>query len=99
MKVNLNERKRKKLILAAVWAVGIFAALVVILHNNPLEDAHTAFLKKMSFCLLAGCVLIVLTIFYDKLTVLPIELFQNRALIWKLAKNDSKKDTQAPIWV
>lgn len=29
--------------------------------------------------------------FYDKITVLPIELYQNRRLIWKLAKNDFKK--------
>ena len=85
------QRKRKKLILAAVWAVGFLAALIVILHNNPLEDPHTAFLKKLSFCLLLGSGLIVLTVFYDKLTVLPIELFNNRSLIWKLAKNDFKK--------
>lgn len=29
--------------------------------------------------------------FYDKIIVLPVELFQNRRLIWKLAKNDFKK--------
>ena len=28
---------------------------------------------------------------YDKFTTLPVELFQNRHLIWKLAKNDFKK--------
>ena len=28
---------------------------------------------------------------YDKFTGLPVELFQNRHLIWKLAKNDFKK--------
>lgn len=28
---------------------------------------------------------------YQKFAVLPVELFQNRHLIWKLAKNDFKK--------
>ena len=28
---------------------------------------------------------------YDKITVLPVELYQNRRLIWKLAKSDFKK--------
>ena len=82
---------KKKNILTVAWAVGITAALIMIFHNNPLEDPHTAFLKKLCFCLMTGCVLIVGTVFYDKLTVLPLELYQNRSLIWKLSKNDFRK--------
>lgn len=43
-----------------------------------------------------ACVLIVAAVIafvrlYDKITVLPVELYQNRRLIWKLAKSDFKK--------
>ena len=35
--------------------------------------------------------IIVFSVLYDKITVLPVELYQSRHLIWKLARNDFKK--------
>jgi len=35
--------------------------------------------------------MVLLTAIYNKITQLPVELWQNRRLIWKLAKNDFKK--------
>ena len=89
--MRIKTDRRKTLILALSWAVALLVALAVIMHSNPLEDPHTAMLKKVSGCLLLSAGLLVLTAFYDKLTVLPIELFQNRRLIWRLARNDFKK--------
>lgn len=64
---------------------------IIIVHNNPGADRQEELLKKIISCavIIASC--IVFTKWYDKFTVLPVELFQNRHLIWKLAKNDFKK--------
>ena len=35
--------------------------------------------------------IIVFSLLYDKITILPVELYQSRHLIWKLARNDFKK--------
>lgn len=82
---------RKRAVLAVVWAAAIALALVVLLHNNPLEDPQTARLKKISGCLLLSVGITLFTIFYDKMTTLPVELWQNRRLIWRLSKNDFRK--------
>lgn len=64
---------------------------IIIVHNNPGADRQEELLKKIISCavIIASC--IVFARWYDKFTVLPVELFQNRHLIWKLAKNDFKK--------
>lgn len=77
-----------------VTLFGILAAVVasiIIFHHNPAADPREELLKKTISCgiILAGFVIFVWK--YDKITVLPVELFQNRHLIWKLAKNDFKK--------
>lgn len=82
---------KKKIILTSLWIIVLLVAAVVIFHNNPLEDPDTARLKKMSGCLLLGAGAVLFTVFYDKITVLPLELYQNRRLIWRLAKNDFRK--------
>ena len=81
----------KKTVLAIAWAIAVAVAALIIFHFNPLDDPDTQRLKKIcGICLvLAG--ILVFTIFYDKITVLPKELFQNRRLIWRLSKNDFKK--------
>lgn len=79
------------MILLLVWITAAVFAAVLILHNNPLEDPGTARLKKISGCLLLSVGLLIITIFYNKLTVLPKELYQNRRLIWRLSGNDFKK--------
>lgn len=66
-------------------------ALVIVLHHNPFADPQEELIKKIIACVLIAISCAVFIILYDKLTVLPVELFENRRLIWKLAKNDFKK--------
>ena len=71
--------------------VMLIMAAVIVFYRKPLANPAEETIKKV-----IACVLIVLSIFvfarwYDKFTVLPVELFQSRHLIWKLAKNDFKK--------
>ena len=90
-------KKEKKFVfpkpaaIAVFWGLGSLLALVLVLHHNPLADQVTENMKKVSGCVLILFTCIIFTIFYDGLTTIPIELFQSRKLIWKLAKNDFKK--------
>jgi len=77
--------------IAIFWGLGLILACVLIDHHNPLADQVTEEMKKVSGCVLILFTCIIFTIFYDALTTIPIELFQSRKLIWKLAKNDFKK--------
>ena len=81
----------KKTGIALCWTVAVIIAAIIIVHDNPLADPQDELVKKMISCgvILAAC--LIFTRFYDKITVLPKELYQNRRLIWKLSKNDFKK--------
>ena len=54
---------------------------------NPQDEL----LEKVIACVLIVAAVIAFIRLYDKITVLPVELYQNRRLIWKLAKSDFKK--------
>lgn len=73
--------------------VGLVTAAVIITHQNlgPSADPRQELTKKIISCavILGACV--IFAKWYDKFTTLPVELFQSRHLIWKLAKNDFKK--------
>lgn len=75
------------------WMVGMLMTAIILVHQNqgPAANHQEELLKKVvsSVVILAAC--IIFTKWYDKFTTLPVELFQNRHLIWKLAKNDFKK--------
>lgn len=76
----------------AAFSLLLFAmALIIVIHHNPLANPQDELTKKI----IAVAIIIVADIgfvlLYDKITVLPIELWMNRHLIWKLAKNDFKK--------
>lgn len=96
-KLQLRVLIMKKFTISKKAAMGIFytlaAALVIIVlaHHNPLADQKTEVMKKVMACLLITFTCVIFGLFYDRLTVLPKELYQNRRLIWKLAKNDFKK--------
>ncbi len=79
--------------IAVFWAAGLLLAAIILIHQNrgPAADPQQELMKKILSCtvILAAC--LVFTKWYDKFTTLPVELFQNRHLIWKLAKNDFKK--------
>ncbi len=81
---------RKKKIIAVVSVCVLALNLYIILHHNPLDDQTQEILKKVISCVILNGIYAVFVKMYDKIEVLPVELFQNRHLIWKLSKNDFK---------
>lgn len=67
-------------------------AILILAHNNPLApDQHTEDLKKYCACALLVLACIIFGLYYDRMFIIPGELFHSRKLIWKLSKNDFKK--------
>ncbi|MCR5255580.1 MAG: ABC transporter permease [Acetatifactor sp.] len=64
---------------------------VILFHHNPLANPTDELIKKIISCVVIVAACLIFARWYDKFTLLPIELWQSRALIWKLAKNDFKK--------
>ena len=69
----------------------VILGAVIILYHNPLADQQDELMKKIIACGLIVAAIAAFIVLYDKITVLPKELYQNRRLIWKLAKSDFKK--------
>ena len=72
---------------------GLLMAFSIVIHQNPgpSADPQEELLKKV---LSLGMILVACVIFakwYEKFTTIPVELYQSRHLIWKLAKNDFRK--------
>ena len=81
----------KKIFLGVFYVLAFALALILVLHQNPFADQLSEIRKKVSGCILLGALCILVTLWYEKLTVLPVELFQSRKLIKRLAVNDFKK--------
>lgn len=82
----------KPVAITLFYLVCFLLAAIIVLHNNPLApDPNTERLKKICACLLLALACAFFGIFYDRLFVIPRELFLSRELIWKLSKNDFKK--------
>ena len=81
----------KKKFLGVFYVLAFVVALIIVLHSNPLADQHTEMLKKICGCILLGVGCILVYFWYDKLTVLPVELWNSRKLIARLSVNDFKK--------
>ena len=81
---------RKKTVIATVTAVVVLLLAYIILHHNQFADPKEEMVKKIISCIILIGIYTVFLFTYDKIVILPIELFQNRQLIWKLAKNDFK---------
>jgi len=99
MKDN-REKSRKTYLgnLPKPVGIGIFygicgmVAALILMHNNPLApDQHTEDLKKYCACALLVFACIIFGLYYDRMFIIPRELFHSRKLIWKLSKNDFKK--------
>lgn len=74
------------------YGICLVVAIVVVTHNNPLApDQRTEELKKFCACALLTLACVIFGIYYDRMFIIPKELFQSRELIWKLSKNDFKK--------
>ncbi len=71
--------------------LGAVIAAIIIFHHNPGADPREELIKKIVSCAVIAASCLVFVKLYDKITVLPTELYQSRHLIWKLAKNDFKK--------
>ncbi|MBO4912111.1 MAG: ABC transporter permease [Butyrivibrio sp.] len=99
----LNKRVKirkppKKKFLGVFYVLAFMVALIIFLHNNPLADQHTEMLKKICGCILLGVGCILVYFWYDKLTVLPVELWNSRKLIVRLSVNDFKKRYAGSSW-
>lgn len=83
---------RKAVVIVLFYVFCAAVACAVVFHKNPLApDPATERLKKICACLLLGVACLIFGFFYDRIFIIPRELFQSRELIWKLAKNDFKK--------
>lgn len=81
----------KKLGITFFSTVMLLMAVIIIVHHNPHADPQEELIKKIISCVVIVISCLLFATGYDKFTTLPVELFQNRHLIWKLAKNDFKK--------
>ena len=92
-KINLSLKGKitKPVGIAIFTTVMLLMALIIILYHNPLADPVQEMIKKIIACVIIVIAIIVFSVLYDKITVLPAELYQSRHLIWKLARNDFKK--------
>ena len=81
---------KKKTVVLCVTVFVIALLAYIILHHNIFADPKEELIKKIISCLILVGIYIVFIFKYDKIVILPIELFSNKALIWKLAKNDFK---------
>lgn len=83
----------KKVGIASVVVASLVLITIIILHQNrgPAVDYQEELIKKIVSCTVITAACGISIALYDKITQLPVELWQNRRLIWKLAKNDFKK--------
>ncbi|MCR5478043.1 MAG: ABC transporter permease [Lachnospiraceae bacterium] len=87
----MKSPKSKKIVITLFLILAAVLAAVVILHDNPEADAAQEVVKKILSCLILAAGSAIFVFAYDKIMILPVELYQNRRLIWKLAKNDFKR--------
>lgn len=89
--------KQKKFRVSKLQGITLFTvvmllmAAVIVFYRNPLADPEEELVKKVIACILIFFSILIFGKGYDKFTSLPMELYQSRHLIWKLAKNDFKK--------
>ncbi len=77
--------------IAIFTTIMVAMAAIILFYHNPLADPVQEMIKKVIACITIAVMIVVFICFYDKITLLPQELYQSRHLIWKLAKNDFKK--------
>ena len=85
-----NKIFSKRGVIILVTLVAIAGAFSIVFHHNLLADPQEEIIKKVIACLMIIAGYTAFLKMYDKIAVLPLELWQNRRLIWKLSKNDFK---------
>lgn len=86
MKKGLSKRVIKLLVSLVAAAMMV----IIVMHHNPLAVQEEENIKKAIACVIIVVAMLVFYRFYDRLVSLPMELWQSKELIWKLAKNDFK---------
>lgn len=89
-KINMKKISKKAGITIFTTLMVILGVIILVYHN-PLANQQDEWMKKGIACALIAAAIAAFIVLYDKITVLPKELYQNRRLIWKLAKSDFKK--------
>lgn len=87
----MKEKVSKRVAIVLFCVAAAVMAAIIILHHNPAANQQEELLKKVVSCAVIAASCVVFILLYEKVTTLPVELYQNRHLIWKLAKNDFKK--------
>ena len=87
----MKEKVSKRVAIVLFCVAAAVMAAIIILHHNPAANQQEELLKKVVSCAVIAASCVVFMLLYEKVTTLPVELYQNRHLIWKLAKNDFKK--------
>lgn len=80
----------KKRTIVSVSVIVAALAAYIIFHHNAFADPKEEMIKKIISCVILAAIYLVFLLKYEKIVILPVELFQNRQLIWKLSKNDFK---------
>ena len=89
--IKIRQGITKPVGIAIFTTAMVVMAAIILFYHNPLADPVQEMIKKVIACITIAVMIVVFICFYDKITVLPQELYQSRHLIWKLAKNDFKK--------
>lgn len=80
----------KNKVIIITQLIVVIANLYIIFHKNILADPSQELVKKIISCMILDAALLLFVVFYERIVILPIELYQNRELIWKLSLNDFK---------
>ncbi len=80
---------KKKVILAVLVLILCWNAYI-ILHHNIFADPEQELVKKIVSCVLIDVAFLIFALFFDRIVILPVELWQSRELICKLSLNDFK---------
>ena len=91
MQIEKKPRFSKKGVITIFILIAVLMMTIIVVHHNPFADPQDELVKKVISCALIVASCIIFVRFYEKFTTLPMELWQNRHLIWKLSKNDFKK--------
>ena len=73
-----------------ITLIGLVFIAVLWSHQNQFAEPEQELVKKIIATAIVVFGVFLFIAFYDKLMVLPAELWQNRRLILKLSKNDFK---------
>lgn len=85
-----RSKKTKPIIITVVLLLLLAMAITLAVHKNPFADPQEEIIKKIIACVIIALGAMFFVFKFDKLITLPVELYQNRRLIWKLSKNDFK---------